>query len=330
MNNFKIENFCSEHNSEFKNYYNMLNNPFYLSILLICLENINNEKIKNKIYDMIVKNHEYVLDKLNKIDIIISYYKENNLINKSEIGNFFKYYEIQKKNTNINNYDELLTLFYNLISYDKCISLLKECFYIFSDYRACIYFMTPSINFYETSKKIINNVIINFRDNINTLNQIISKIYIGDKNPWGSIYYSTAYSMFETLIIIKKYFKDPLKILNIEFIIDKKCNKNIINNLCDKYNKLNVKNKINYKEINSISHFILTLKKLGHDLWFVIPIVFDTIFEKYKINNLMDSEIIGNEKILYQKMNNNIGLKCFLLTTNGYISNTNLFKNFND
>jgi hypothetical protein len=280
---------------------------------------------------MIVKNHKYVLDKLNKIDIIISYYKQNNLINKSEIGNFFKYYEIHKKNTNINNYDELLNLFYNLISYDKCISLLKECFYIFSDYRACIYYMTPSVNFYNTTKKILKNVIINFRDNINTLNQIISKIYIGDKNPWGSIYYSTAYSMFETLIIIKKYFKDPLKILNIEFIISKKCNKNnIINNLCDKYNKINIKNKINCKEINNVSQFILTLKKLGHDLWFVIPLVFDTIFEKYKINNLMDSEIIGKEKILYQKMNNNIGLKCFLLTNNGYISNTNLFKNFND
>jgi len=329
MNEFKIENFCSEHNSEFKNYYNMLNNPFYISILLICLKNINNERIKNKIYDMIVKNHDFVLDKLNKIDTIISYYKQNNLINKSEIGNFFKYYEIHKKNTNINNHDELLTLFYNLISYNKCISLLKECFYIFSDYRACIYFMTPSINFYETTKKKINNVIINFRDNINTLNQIISKIYIGDKNPWGSIYYSTTYAMFETLIIIKKYFKNPLKKLNIEFIIDKKNNKNIINNLCNKYNELNVK-KINYKEINSVSHFILTLKKLGHDLWFVISLVFDTIFEKYKINNLMDSEIIGKEKILYQKMNNNIGLKCFLLTTNGYISNTNLFKNFND
>jgi hypothetical protein len=93
-------------------------------------------------------------------------------------------------------------LFYKLIFYENCISVLKECFYIFSEYRACIYFMTPSINFNNTKKNIIENVIISFRDNINTLNQIISKIYLGDKNPWGSIYYSTAYSMTQEVLFL--------------------------------------------------------------------------------------------------------------------------------
>jgi len=192
--------------------------------------------------------------------------------------------------------------------------------------------MTPSINFYETDKKTIQKVIINFRDNINTLNQLISKIYIGDKNPWGSIYYSTAYSMFETLLIIKKYFKDPLKILNINFISYKKCNKiNVINNLCDNYNKQKLNNsEIDCKKINNVSDFILNLKKMGYDLWFVIPLVFDTIFEKYELEGLIESEVIGKEKIFFQKMNNNIGLMCYLLTNNGYISNINIFKQFND
>jgi hypothetical protein len=305
MNEFKIENFCSEHNSEFKNYYNMLNNPFYISILLICLENINNERIKNKIYDMIVKNHEFVLDKLNKIDIIISYYKQNNLINKSEIGNFFKYYEIHKKNTNINNHDELLTLFYNLISYDKCISLLKECFYIFSDYRACIYFLTPSINFYNTKKEIIEKVINNFKDNINTCTQIISKTYIEGKNPWGSTDYATAYAMFETLIIMKKYFKDPLKKLDIKFVVKKTClKKNIFENLCEKYHKQKMKvsdidNKIIPKNIHNISQFILNLKRLGYDLWFVISLVFDTIYEEYVIEGLPDALYLEHKKNVF-------------------------------
>ena len=77
-NVFKIENFCKEHNSEFKLYYDYLNNPFYISILLNYLKYINNEKIQKKIYEMIVNNHDIVLDKLNKIDnyfiILIFYY----------------------------------------------------------------------------------------------------------------------------------------------------------------------------------------------------------------------------------------------------------------
>ena len=72
------------------------------------------------------------------------------------------------------------------------------------------------------------------------------------------------------------------------------------------------------------------LKKMGYDLWFVIPLVFDTIFEKYELEGLIESEVIGKEKIFFQKMNNNIGLMCYLLTNNSYISNINIFKQFND
>jgi len=315
----KIENFCITHNEEFRLYYNYLNNPFYLSILLLCLKYIHHSEIQKKILDMIINNHSYVLDKINKIDIIISYYIQNNLINKSEIGKFFHFYEDHRKNIDTNNYKDLFKLFYKLISYERLISVLKECFYIFSDYRACIYFMTPSINFYNTKKSIIKKVILNFRDNLNTLNQIISKVYLGDKNPWGSIYYSTAYSMFETLYIIKKYFNDPFDILNIKFIVKKKINKpEIMKELCKKYDK-----------INSISECIITLKKNGYDLWYTIDYIFNIIYKEYEIIGLQDAEVIGNKKIYYQKLNNKLGLMCYILSINGYITNTNIYKNFN-
>jgi len=333
LSNFKIENFCKEHNKEFKLYYDYLNNPVYLSVLLTCLKYINHEKIQKKILEMIIQNHDLVLDKLNKIDIIISYYIQNNLINKSEIGKFFYFYQINKKNIDTNNYKDLLRLFNKLISYERCISLLKECFYIFSEYRACIYFMTPSINFNNTKKNIIEKIIISFRDNINTLNQIISKVYLGDKNPWGSIYYSSAYSMFETLFIIKKYYEVPFDILNIKFIINKKLNKlKIIKELCDKYNQIKLKDneKLDINKIHSISQFIIILKKKGYDLWFAIQFIFNTIYTDYEIIGLDDSEIIGNKKIYLQKSNNKLGLMCYILSVNGYITNINIFKNFND
>jgi hypothetical protein len=170
--------------------------------------------------------------------------------------------------------------------------------------------------------------------NINTLNQIISKVYLGDINPWGSIFYSTAYSMFETLYIINKYYKNPLKELDIEFKIGKKCNKNLIlKNLLIKYEKSKLNNELkinNIEKINNISQFIINLKKLGYDMWYVIPFVFNTIYEDYKISGLQDSITFGYKKIYYQKMNNLIGLMAYILVDNGYISNINIYKKFND
>jgi hypothetical protein len=285
---------------------------------------------------MIKENKKTVHEKLNKIDIIINFYKKNNLIEKSEIGKFFSFYEKSKKHINLKNDKDLLKLFNILINYDKVVSVLKECFYIFSDYRACIYFMTPSIDFHNTSKKTINNVILHFRDNLNTMNQIISKIYIGDENPMGSPYYSTVYSMFETLFIIKKYFSDPLKIVKIKFNVIKKCSeKQIIEKLCDKYHNTKLKdseldNKINKTHVHNISQLILNLKRLGYDLWFVLPLVFNTIYEKYEVKNIQESLVFGKEKLYFQKMNNQIGFMCYVLVSEGYVSNGNIFNNFND
>jgi hypothetical protein len=331
-----MENFCEEHNAEFKEIYNKLNNPVYMAIVPIILNTINTQIMRNKILNMIIENHQTVIQKLNTIDIIISYYKENNLINKSEIGKFFSFYEEHRNNININSHKHLLELFYKLISYDKCITVLKECFYIFSEYRACIYFMTPSIDFYNTQPDIIDNVILKFRDNTNTLNQILSKIYLGDNNPWQSKYYSSAYSMFETLFIIKKYFKSPLNKLNIKFNVFKECPKNkIINNICKKYHdkkftNSDFDNKLNSKNINNISQFIINLKRLGYDMWFVIPLVFDAIYESYELLGVQEGLLIDGIKIYQQKMNNKLGIMCFILADEGYISNVNIFNNFND
>ena len=325
MDNFKIENFCEEHNIEFKKYYNYLKNPLYLLIITKCLTYINHEKIKTKIKSLIKDNHLYIHDKLNKIDIIINFYKQNNLLNKSEIGKFFKYYEDHKKKINIKKDTDLFKFFYIMINYKNLISLLKECFYIFSDYRACIYYMTPSINFYNSDKITLKKVIFSFRDNLSTLNQIISKTYLGEKNRWGSEYYSSAYAMFEKLLIIKKYFSNTLKLLKIEFI----------ENLCNSYHKIKmidseVDTKIVKEKINNVSQFIVIIKNLGYDIWFTIPLIFDTIYKNYEIQNISESLTFGSKKIYFQKMNHLIGLMCYILVNNGYITNINIFQKFND
>lgn len=332
MTEFKIEYFCDENNLLFKKYYDYLNNPIYVNFLLIMIKKTEEKEIKKKILKMIIKNHTYILERLNMIDKVIFYYKQNNLINKSEIGHFFTFYEKNRKLLNVNNNAHLLNLFYKLINYEKCVSVLKECFYIFSDYRACIYFLTPSIDFNNTKKSILNKVINNFKDNTNTLTQIISKTYVGDKTPWGSPYYSTAYAMFDTLIIIKKYYKDkfkPLDKLDIIFKINKKCKKNIIiKKLYKEYdNKKLLNSELN--NVNNVSHFLISLKKLGYDMWFSIPLIFNTIYESYELNNIMDAKIYDHDKIYYQKTNNKLGIMCYILVADGFITNANIFQKFN-
>ena len=337
MIQFKIEDFCTEHYKEFKIYYQYLNNPIYVAIFTKYLQFMNDERMKDKIREMISKNKSYIYEKMNIIDEIIYFYQQNNLINKSEIGHFFKYYQKYRSGINISNKklnnEEIYNLFYKMISYDKLISVLKEIFYIFSDYRACIYYMTPSINFHHVSKKTEDNiekVIMHFKDNINTLNQLISKIYIGDENPWGSPLYSTAYSMFDTLIILKQYYKHPLIKIGIHFIIKEKClKKNIIPNLLHKINKLQNRN-THTNSISSISEVIIYLRKKGYDLWFTIPFIFNIIYPKYILKNIPESGIVGAKRIYQQKMNNILGVLCFILCENNFISNINIFKKFND
>lgn len=338
MPNIKIENFCEEQNKEFALYYSYLNNPFYVQILMKSLYFLKDKRIVQKIYIMLQNNHEYVVDKLLKIDMLISYYKENDLINKSEIGSFFKFYEKHRKGINMKNTKDLMKLFYKLIYYDRCIECLRECFYIFSDYRACVYFMTPSIDFAHLPKgkvKLLKDVVTHFKDNINTMNQIISKIYLGDEGTWGSPYYSGANAMFETLLILRKHFSDPLKMINIKFKVLKKCNKkNIIRNICEKYliNKMKISNidkKINEKDIHNISQFIVNIKRLGYDMWFTIPLIFNTIFEEYELYGVKDANVINDDKIYFQRMNNMIGFMCYILVEHGFISNVGIFHGFN-
>lgn len=335
---FQLENFCEEHNEEFATYYSYLKNPIYEAILLKCIEYLEHPRIKAKLESLIDENHKLILEKIEITSLIIEYYKQNNLISRSEIGKFFTFYEKELQKTNIQKKSDLLKLFYKLIYYEKCISVLKECFYIFSNYRACIYFMTPSINFNiptKSSKKILDKTVVQFKDNLTTLSQMISKNYFGDENPWAK-HYSTAYGLFKTLLILEKYYKDPLEKLGIEFTIKKKCPpRDIISKLCRQYhtNKMRetaIDIKLNPKHINTVSQFIVNMKRIGYDLWFVIPLVFNAIYESYSLIGIQESNVFGTHRIHLQKTNHSLAVMCYILVRDDYITNVNILNRFND
>ena len=335
-NDFEIYNFCNDkYLKKFKIYYNYLNNPIYVSYLIYGLQIINNPSFKPKILEMIKKgkNKKYIHNVIKKTDIVIEYYEQNKLISKSEIGKFFDFYKKNAKSYDLKKENDLMELFYKLVNYPDLITILKECFYIFSDYRACIYYLTPNINFYKTKKENVVKVVDAFKNNQNMLCQLISKVYLGEANPWGYPLYSSAYSMYETLNILGLYFKEPLKLLDIKFkvmIMKEISDKKLLDKLMDKYERVKLlKTHLDSSEINNVSGFIIKLKKLGYDMWFVIPLVFGVIFEKYELKGVQESNVFGMENIINQKSNNSLGVMCYLLNYHEYISNTNIFKNFN-
>ena len=357
-NKLKIESFCELNNEKFKVYYNYLNSTEHLNQFVYYLKLIQHKDFQKRLLELISINKKSILENCKNIDIIISFYKQNNLINKSEIGKFFNFYENEYKKiigsksgcgTSSKSKAKIcdlsiLKMFLKIINYERFVETLKEILYICSDYRACIYFMTPSINFenYKSTKKeVVKDVVLKFRCNINTLNQIISHIYVGYKNRWGSGYYATALAMFDTLMILKKYFKNVLYMLKIKFEcangrkLKLKKSKDIIKKICENYHKKKmfeseIDNMINEKKIINVSQFIINMKRLGYDMWFVIPLVFDSIYGKYKISGLCKPLIWGTDRIYLQDMNNELGFMCFKLVEDGYISNIHIFNRFND
>lgn len=338
-NHINIADFCNDNinNKKYKKYYDFLNKPQNIFITSQFMRFLYTETIKNKLSNLIKENKNKIKKNIENAKIIIDFYDKNKNIRNSPIGQFFQYFKNKILHIKLTDDKQLLTLFYELIEYPSLLSILKECFYIFSNYRACLYFMTPNINFRTCSKDKIDMYIKYFASNQNTLTSLISKIYIGDKNPWGSPYYSTAIAMFETLNIISTHYETKnynilkkIKIsTNIKLI--HKTKKAQIDALLKKFdmNKINKKDNIKNEDLFNVSQLIIILKKMGYDIWFVIPLIFDTLY-KYDFIGIQESNIIGYQKIYHQKMNLKIGVMIYILVLDGFITNMHIFNNFND
>lgn len=324
LKRFTIDNFCEENNKLFKKIYLFLNKPKNIIILMNTLKIFTHPKGKMIVLKEIKKNKDKVHQILKDFHVIMDYYKSNNLVLKSNVGHFILYYEHHLGKIKVKKDEDYLLFFDKIINYPNLISLLKEIFYILSDYRSCIYFMTPDIKFRNTNKENIDEFIKKFYNNQSMCFSIISGYYPNDNSPWGQ-YYTGAYSCFESLIILKKYYNDPLKSLKIDFKYKKKNNKvKIMKKIRDLYN---IKIDKNDKMLN-VTNFIILMKKLNYGMHEVIDSVFDIIYEDTRLKKIQKCYIINGIKIFNQKKNFELGVKIFILVNDGYITNVNCFENF--
>ncbi len=339
-NKFSIADFCDVQGQEFKKYYEYLNNPVIVQMCVSMIPQLMSEKIQMFLLEKIKANKDILIDKMRKVDTIISFYEMNDDIKYSDVGQFFTFYQRVKTEMKINEHstpDKYLLFFNELILYPKVLSVLKECFYIFSDRRSCVYYLTPGINFSDSTpdkKKSIERVVKHFKNNISMMTQMISKTYQFNDNPWGSKYYSSAYATFDTFQILRKYFKDPFKEcdLTVKTSLRKFPSKEKqIEYLCKMYHEFKFSNsqynsQINPNHIQNATHFLIALKKLGYDLWFILPLMIDSLYDSYEIDNITFPIHHCDKYIHLQSNNFKIGIMAYLLVRDGFITNTNVFR----
>ena len=322
--NLNMNEFCKYNNKTFKKIYLFLKCPRNIFILTNTIHMLNHPKTDEIILKQIKTNKDKIYKMFKDFQIIMDYYKNNNHILKSQVGHFILYYDHNLTQLKTKNNADYLTFFRKIINYPKLISLLKEIFYILSDYRFCLYYSTPNINFKNTTKSTIDEFIQKFHSNQVILFSTISRIYPGSNSPWG-MFYANAYASFESLLILQKYYKEPLKKIKIEFKYKKKNNRNtIIKKLENVYNiKLN-----KLEKIVNVSNYIILMKKLKYDMHEVVNSIFDIIYEGNTLKNIENSELISSIKLFKQKKNYELGTKIYILVHDNFISNVNCFENF--
>jgi hypothetical protein len=288
---------------------------------------IDHPRIVELLKHKIEQNFEEVMKTFETVDNIIAYYQENPTLLQTEMGKFFKYYSASVSKINRKSKKQILKLFYTLLHYPNLLSACKEILYIFSDYRACVYYMTPTIDFYNTDKKTMDSIVHSFKDNLNTMNQIVSRIYLGDANPWGSPYYASAFAMYETLHILHLYYSDPLNVCGIGFQSRIRSPKEAERHIQEKRNQYDIQIRGDW----TYSTVLISLKKKGYDLWFAIPFLMDCIYSSYEFEHIPISLIWESARKVSQQRNNNLlGVMIYVLVVHGTISNLNLLKRFND
>ena len=319
-----MNRFCEENNVMFKRIYKFLDNPKNIFILMKTLKIFFHPKARPILLNEIKKNKSKINSIAENFHIVMEYYKNNNLVLKSKVGHFIMYFEHNLKNIKVKSDKDYLDFMLKILNYPNLISLLKEIFYVLSDYRSCIYFMTPNIKFRNTNKETINEFVTKFRSNQNMCFSIISGYYPNDNSPWG-YYYTGAYASFESLNILSKYYQNPLRELKIDFKYKKKHTKEqILKKISNIYN---IKLKKNEKIIN-ITNFIILMKRLKYDMHEVVDSIFKIIYEGVSFKNIERCYVINGIKIFSQKKNYELGIKIYLLVSNGYITNVNCFENF--
>ena len=320
MKKCSFDLFCNKECNKYKKLYLQLENEKIKKKFIMFIVLLNYDIFKKIIY-LIFKDNWHIFKKeidttKKKIKCILSDKKKYNIFFKKIMMDC---YSVLNK---INTYQNLFDIFYQYINNPNLLKIIKICLFIIKDYKLCKFLSKFDKN--NIKKKDLNFLIKVCKNNINYLNIFINNILPTTITNWGNKNYSTSRSMYLTLQLLSKYYKNPLKKLNIQIILGKKNNtkKSIesFKKICKKY-KIVIKKNDKFLTLNNC---LIFLKKLGINMWNSVDILIRSIYPKFKLTNVeKDFTFTCNESY-----NNITGIKCFILTKNGFITNANIFRRF--
>lgn len=312
--------------------YKLFQNPWSEYYFYNSIFNLKTTNTKKELKKYIKKNWKEIKNHVKLTKNICIRIKENKQLERTSVGFFTAM--IEKHLIKIKSANSFVTELYKILEYPHLYNAVKDLLFILSNNKRCKYLVNPQINHQSLKKKELNDIINTYGQQLNTLKEIITGVYPGEINDWGHRDYATAYSMYKTLMIMDKFYNNPLLKLNIKIkIIKKTLKKNIGYTLLKNYQlkKYTNKNLITKKDnMQTVSEYIVKLKHLGYDLWFTIPLVFESIYPEYNITNVEIATVVGKNNRAYQRRNNLIGIMAYYLVLNGFITNIYLFRHFNN
>tara|TARA_B110000037_G_C17110246_1_gene501550 strand:+ start:2110 stop:3066 length:957 start_codon:yes stop_codon:yes gene_type:complete len=279
--------------------------------------------ITEKIKELCKINWNNIIENLVKLNDIIRELSNNNNLKYSLMGDFITEYEKIK--------DKLKTpeTFYknglDLLDRPNFYIELKQLLYILSDKKRC-HLLVDNKKYKGLDKKYVKDIVESTMGNIDLMKQYLVRKSIVSK--WGFHEYEYIREIFEMFCVINKYYKNPLKLFNININKDKSKN---IDDILMEYVYKYKKDDFNENKTNTIGELLLFLKK-RITLWEAVDLIFNTLFTYGDIicyNDIFGENKLFNQKnIEYQKRSVEIGFKIFVLVKHNMITNSNLFANF--
>jgi len=209
---------------------------------------------------------------------------------------------------------------------------VKELLFILSNKYSCEIILNKDLSKENCSKRYIEKIIKLANGNMNILIKLLYPKVKSVKNYFGKIEYETAYMFFKCLKLMEKHKIDPVKGLKLDIKLTKPKKLNEILEDLELNYIMKSGNDFDDKkfDVRSISEYILLLKKRGHTLWYAVNFVWNNIYGcgDCIINEITNSNVVSMNNIELQKQNYLTAIKIYIMCREGYISNINVFQNF--
>jgi hypothetical protein len=314
--------FCDDQCDLFNNVYKIINDENNKKTFSIFLYQMEIPTIKNLYYAMIQQNKDnfenFVL-MTNRLILQLKIYDNLKGTNIDKITG--KYLRLVSKTSKKDIFKmEFFDGLIDILNDKNFIPSIEMLFYLLSNKKRCKLLVNEKIDKNELIKSVDGNL-------------DILKHYILPKNmnnPWQKEQ-NEAYKTFQLLNILKK---DKPNILNDLNIINEPIEYNEKTDPDDIVLDYNMKfghSNINNMKNDNLGMLMLNMRKNNHSLYEIVDFLFPHYVKNFHINNqekLMNTDIIGDRHMEYQRNNNIYGIKIFILNNGNILSNGNCFNSF--